>query len=47
MAQNVADLPFDIQGRRTILYEDRSKGLKLLQNKLREAVKAVLGANQA
>src|SRR3954462_1166671 len=47
LAQTLEDLPFDIQGRRAILYEDRSGGLKLLQHKLKEAVKAVLAADQA
>ncbi len=46
LAQTLNDLPFDIQGRRAILYEDRSGGLRMLQNKLREAVNAVLAAEQ-
>lgn len=46
LAQTLSDLPFDIQGRRAILYEDRSKGLKLLQDRLREAVVALLDAEQ-
>jgi Pretoxin HINT domain len=47
LAQDLGDLPFDIQGRRAILYEDRSRGLTLLQNKLRETLKALLAADQA
>lgn len=44
LAQALSDLPFDIQGRRAIIYEDRSKGLRLLQDKLRDAVSALLSA---
>jgi hypothetical protein len=46
LAQTLSDLPFDIQGRRAIVYEDRSQGLKLLQGRLREAVVALLAAEQ-
>jgi WXG100 protein secretion system (Wss), protein YukD len=47
LAQAAADLPFDIQGRRAILYEDRSGGLTLLQRKLKESVRALLAADEA
>jgi hypothetical protein len=47
LGQQEKDLPFDIQGRRVILYEDRSGGLKILQNKLRSAVEAIITANNA
>lgn len=47
LTQILDDLPFDIQGRRAILYEDRSRGLKLLQEKLRDAVMALLSEDKA
>jgi hypothetical protein len=41
LTQDIKDLPFDIQGRRVIVYEDRSAGLKALQRQLSEAIGAM------
>ncbi len=38
ITQSIDDLPFDIQGRRAIAYEDRSRGLRLLQEQLTAAI---------
>jgi hypothetical protein len=45
LAQTLSDLPFDIQGRRAIIYEDRSGGLKVLQAKLKEAIEVIISVD--
>jgi uncharacterized ubiquitin-like protein YukD len=41
ITQKVADLPFDVQGRRAIVYADNSRGLKNLEKQLRESISAL------
>ncbi len=38
ITQNIDDTPFDVQGKRFIVYKDNSAGLKLLREKLKEYV---------
>jgi len=42
LSQSTEDIPFDVQGRRVIIYQDRSSGLKLLQNQLSRAIELTL-----
>lgn len=41
ITQQVSDLPFDLQGRRAIVYADNSRGLKNLEKQLRESISAL------
>jgi hypothetical protein len=38
LAQSIEDIPFDVQGRRVIIYQDNSSGLKRLQDQLSRAI---------
>jgi hypothetical protein len=42
LAQEEGDLPFDIQHRRAVIYQDNAKGLKLLESELRRAIEVII-----
>jgi len=42
LAQDISDVPFDVRGKRVIIYEFTPKGLKELQKQVRDALDAML-----
>ncbi|HXD30175.1 MAG TPA: EsaB/YukD family protein [Pyrinomonadaceae bacterium] len=46
LAQSMKDIPFDVQGRRVIIYQDNSSGLKRLRDQLSRAIELTLAELQ-
>lgn len=46
LSQSIEDIPFDVQGRRVIIYQDNSSGLKRLRDQLSRAIELTLAELQ-